>query len=136
MNNADISQAFEELADLLELRGENPFRVRAYRTGAKAILELPRPVKELLSDAPGSLQAVSGVGDTLAEKCKVLVDTGKLPQLEELRANTPQVLLQMTRIPGLGAKKAMLAKELNISSLDELKQACLIIRSEIEGLCR
>lgn len=126
MNNADISQAFEELADLLELRGENPFRVRAYRTGAKAILELPRPVKELLSDAPGSLQAVSGVGDTLAEKCKVLVDTGKLPQLEELRANTPQVLLQMTRIPGLGAKKAMLLqKELNISSLDELKQACL-----------
>jgi DNA polymerase (family X) len=125
MNNADIAQVFEELADLLELRGENAFRVRAYRNGAKAILELNRSVKEILSTVPSELQTISGIGDTLAQKCKVLVETGKLPQLEELRANTPQVLIQMTRIPGLGAKKAMaLQKELNLQSLDELRKAC------------
>lgn len=126
MNNSDIAQAFEELADLLELHGENPFRVRAYRSGAKAILELTRSVKDILGDSVASLQSISGIGDTLAEKCKQLVETGKLRQLEELRARTPQVLVQMTRIPGLGAKKAMiLQKELNLQSLDDLKQACL-----------
>jgi DNA polymerase (family X) len=125
MNNADIAQVFEELAELLELRGENAFRVRAYRNGAKAILELNRPVKEILANSAAELQSISGIGDTLAQKCKVLVETGKLPQLEELRANTPAVLIQMTRIPGLGAKKAMaLQQELNLQSLDELRQAC------------
>lgn len=126
MNNADIAQAFEELADLLELRGENAFRVRAYRAGAKAILDLNRSVQEILADPTCSLQAISGIGETLAQKCKVLVETGKLPQLEELRSATPQVLMQMTRIPGLGAKKALvLQRELNLHSLDDLKQACL-----------
>lgn len=125
MNNADIAQVFEELADLLELRGENAFRVRAYRTGAKAILELNRSVKEILTDATTPLQSIAGIGDTLAQKCQTLIETGKLPQLEELRAQTPQVLIQMTRIPGLGAKKAMaLQKELNLQSLEELRQAC------------
>jgi DNA polymerase (family X) len=125
MNNADIAQVFEELADLLELRGENAFRVRAYRTGAKAILQLPKQVKEILAQSPAQLQAVAGIGDTLVQKCQTLVESGKLPQLEELRASTPAVLIQMTRIPGLGAKKAMkLQQELNIQSLDELRQAC------------
>lgn len=125
MNNADIAHAFEELADLLELRGENAFRVRAYRAGAKAILDLPRPVKDILADPAANLQSFAGIGDTLAEKSRVLVETGKLPQLEDLRAATPAVLLEMTRIPGLGAKKAMfLQKELNLQSLDDLRQAC------------
>ncbi len=126
MNNADIAQVFEELADLLELRGENAFRVRAYRTGAKAILDLSRSVKEILADPKTPLQSISGIGDTLAQKCKVLVETGKLPQLEELREKTPAVLIQMTRIPGLGAKKAMaLQQEFNLQSLEDLRQACL-----------
>lgn len=126
MNNADIAQVFDELADLLELHGENAFRVRAYRTGAKTILELARPVQDILADPATNLQAYAGIGDTLAEKCRTLVENGKLPQLEELRAKTPHVLMQMTRIPGLGVKKALLLqKELNLNSLDELRQACL-----------
>jgi DNA polymerase (family X) len=125
MNNADISHVFEELADLLELRGENAFRVRAYRNGAKTIIELSRPVKEILQDPTVTLQSFAGIGDTLAEKCRVLVETGKLPQLEQLRAETPQVLIEMTRIPGLGAKKAMLLqKEFNLQSLEELRSVC------------
>ena len=126
MDNATIADIFDEMAELLELRGENQFRVRAYRNGAKTIRELPTQVADILADASQDLRKFSGIGDTLADKCKVMVDTGKLPQLEELRANTPAVLVKMTRIPGVGAKKAMvLQKELGITSLDELRQACV-----------
>ncbi|QDV27949.1 DNA polymerase/3'-5' exonuclease PolX [Aureliella helgolandensis] len=125
MNNADIAHAFEELADLLELRGENAFRIRAYRGGAKAILELTEPVADILADPSRELTSFAGIGATLAEKCAVMVAQNCLPQLDELRAKTPPVLLKMTRIPGLGAKKAaLLVQELGIESLEELRQAC------------
>ncbi len=126
MHNADIAHVFEEMADLLELRGENAFRVRAYRNGAKAILELEASIVDLLADPGQDLKSVAGIGSTLADKCQVLVETGKLPQLEKLRQETPAVLMKMTRIPGLGAKKAMvLHQELGIETLEELRQACL-----------
>lgn len=125
MNNADIARVFEEMAELLELHGENAFRVRAYRNGAKAILELEEPVADILSDESKDLKSYAGIGSTLADKSKVLVDTGKLPQLEKLREETPDVLIKMTRIPGLGAKKAMaLQKEFNLESLEDLKKVC------------
>lgn len=126
MNNADIARVFEEMADLLELRGENAFRVRAYRNGAKTIQNMTESIADILADSSQDLKSFPGIGATLAEKCAVLVENGKLPQLEELRANTPAVLIKMTRIPGLGAKKAMaLQKELDIQTLDQLRQACL-----------
>ena len=126
MTNADIARVFEEMADLLELRGENAFRVRAYRNGAKAISELSEPVADIVNDPDRKLESFNGIGATLAEKCAVLVETGKLPQLEKLREETPPVLQKMTRIPGLGAKKAMaLQKELGIETLNELRQACV-----------
>lgn len=132
MHNTDIAHVFEGMADLLELHGENAFRVRAYRNGAKAILELEVAVAELVADPDRDLKGVAGIGATLAEKCEVLVTTGKLPQFEKLRAETHPVLLKMVRIPGLGAKKAMvLQKEMGIESLDELKQACLEQRVRI-----
>ncbi len=126
MDNGSIADVFDEMAELLELRGENQFRVRAYRNGAKTIRELAEQVATILADPSRDLRKFSGIGDTLADKCKVMVETGKLPQLEELRANTPAVLVKMTRIPGVGAKKAMvLQKELGIQSLEELRQACV-----------
>ena len=125
MDNGSIANIFDEMAELLELRGENQFRVRAYRNGAKTIRELSEQVSDILADKSRDLRKFPGIGDTLADKCKVMVETGKLPQLEELRANTPAVLVKMTRIPGVGAKKAMLMqKELGIQSLEELRQAC------------
>ncbi|MEM7476484.1 MAG: helix-hairpin-helix domain-containing protein, partial [Planctomycetota bacterium] len=125
MNNADIARVFEEMAELLELRGENAFRVRAYRNGAKTILELDEAVSDIVDDDSKDLKSYTGIGSTLADKCKVLVGTGKLPQLEKLREETPGVLIKMTRIPGLGAKKAMaLHKELGVESLEQLKEAC------------
>ncbi len=126
MDNATIADIFDEMAELLELRGENQFRVRAYRNGAKTIRELTQQVADIMADADQDLRKFAGIGDTLADKCKVMVETGKLPQLEELRANTPAVLVKMTRIPGVGAKKAMvMQKKLGITSLEELRQACI-----------
>ncbi len=126
MKNSDIALALDELAQLLELRGENAFRVRAYRTAARSIAELDESVEDILADPSRNLTDYDGIGSTIAEKCKTLVETGQLPQLEELRSSTPPVLIRMTRIPGLGIKKAMLLqKELGISTLEELRQACL-----------
>ncbi|WP_419190053.1 DNA polymerase/3'-5' exonuclease PolX [Stieleria marina] len=113
------------MAELLEFKGENPFRIRAYQNGAKAIRELDESVADILADASRKLSDVPGIGKTLVEKTQVLVDTGNLPQLEKLRGEVPEIVIVMARIPGLGAKKAAkIHAELGIESLDDLKRAC------------
>ncbi|TWU48008.1 DNA polymerase/3'-5' exonuclease PolX [Rubripirellula reticaptiva] len=125
MDNAAIADVFDEMAELLEFRGENPFRIRAYTNGAKAIRELTESVAAIVADENRDLSKVPGIGKTLAEKSAVLVETGSLPQLEQLRAEIPEVTIQMARIPGLGAKKAVkLQQELGLESLDDLRKAC------------
>ena len=125
LDNHAIARVFDEMALLLEFRGENPFRIRAYQNGAKAIRELDEPAAEILADSSRQLSDVPGVGKTLVDKTRTLVDTGSLPQLEELRQKVPAVAIAMARIPGLGAKKAVkLQAELSIESLDDLKAAC------------
>ncbi len=125
MDNASIADVFDELADLLEFRGENPFRIRAYRGGARAIRDLDEPVANIVADPARDLADLSGIGKTLAEKTAELLSTGTLTQLTELRAAVPEIVIDMSRIPGLGAKKASrLHEELAISSLDELRSAC------------
>ncbi len=125
MDNAAIADVFDEMAELLEFRGENPFRIRAYRNGAQAIRDLDEPITAILADKSRNLADISGIGKTISEKTHTLVQSGHLPQLEELRAAVPPVVIQMARIPGLGAKKASkLYESLEIESLDDLKNAC------------
>ncbi|WP_146523895.1 DNA polymerase/3'-5' exonuclease PolX [Novipirellula artificiosorum] len=125
MENAAIADVFDEMAELMEFRSENPFRIRAYRGGAQAIRDLDEPIAEIAKDSNRKLADLPGIGKTLAEKTLVLLDTGRLAQLDELRKAVPQVVVQMARIPGLGAKKAAKLKEmLEIESLDDLKRAC------------
>jgi DNA polymerase (family 10) len=125
LDNSRIADVFDELADLLEFRGENPFRIRAYRNGAHAIRDLTESVATILADPERNLADIPGIGDTLAEKSAVLVETGTLPQLEKLREEIPDSVIAMVRVPGLGAKKASrLHSELGIDSLDALRQAC------------
>ncbi len=125
MENAAIADVFDELAELLEFRGENPFRIRAYRSGAAAIRDLDEPVAAIVEDPTRKLADLSGIGKTIAEKTATLIQTGGLPQLEELRQAVPPIVIQMARIPGLGAKKAIKLREaLEIESLDDLKRAC------------
>ena len=125
MENAAIAAVFEEMAELLEFRGENPFRIRAYRNGAKAIRDLDESVASILADPSRNLASIPGIGKTLLDKTETLVATGELPQLEKLRLEIPEIVIQMARIPGLGAKKAAkLQQELAIESLGDLRKAC------------
>ncbi|MCL4204847.1 MAG: DNA polymerase/3'-5' exonuclease PolX [Pirellulaceae bacterium] len=135
MTNSQIADAFEMMADLLEFQGENPFRVRAYRNGARAIRNLPESVSSIVNDDPGRLLEIDGIGKAVAEKCEVLVRTGELPQLKKLQDEIPESVLTLMRIPGMGPKKAAAVyRELGIATLDDLKQACELGRiRELKG---
>ena len=135
MQNQQIAAAFNEVADLLEIQGANAFRVRAYRNGARTLENLSESVADLLAVPGGGLESLDGIGKDLAAKIKVVVETGQLPQLEELRQQVPHGVVEMLRIPGLGPKKvAVLFKELGVTNLTQLKEACEASKvSELKG---
>jgi DNA polymerase (family X) len=122
MRNGDIAEAFEELASLYELDGAVVYRVVAYRNAAKAIREAGVSVEELAHQ--GRVEELAGVGRTIAEKIDALVETGSIPSADKLKARIPAGLVEITRIPGLGPKRArLLYDELGVASLDELRHA-------------
>jgi len=123
MQNPDIARAFDEVADLLEIKDENPFRVRAYRNAARAIRDFPDPVADWVR-AGRDLTEIPGIGDDLAEKITVLVRTGELPLRKQLLAKLPAGLLDLLRIPGLGPKRVkLLYSKLKIKAAADLKKA-------------
>ncbi len=125
MTNADIATAFEQVADLLEYRGDNVFRVRAYRNAARTIDGLVEPLAAVRNDPDRSLTDLEGIGKDLAAKIETLLDTGRLPQLEELEREIPAVVFELMRVPGLGPKKVKaLVDSLGIDSLAALEEAC------------
>tara|TARA_R110002111_G_scaffold247140_2_gene310018 strand:+ start:8567 stop:10288 length:1722 start_codon:yes stop_codon:yes gene_type:complete len=124
MQNSEIARQFEELADLLEIQGANPFRLRAYRNAARTISGLPDSIQDIARNSPKELQELPGIGKDLAEKIVTIVETATLPQLEELKEEIPADVVRMLDIPGIGPKKvAFLFSELSILSLDDLKAA-------------
>ncbi len=121
MRNADVARLFDELGDLLEIQGANAFRVRAYRNASRTISELKDEVADV---EPAQLTDLPGIGKDLAAKIVTIVKTQSLPQLEELRQHVPPGVREMLLIPNLGPKKAaILFKELQLKSIDDLKQA-------------
>ena len=122
MTNAEIAAALEELGVLYELDGAVKYRVLAYGAAAKAIRESPVSVAELA--AAGRATELPGVGKTLAEKIDALIETGEIPAAAKLKAKFPPSLIEVTRVPGLGAKTARrLFEELGVTTLDDLKRA-------------
>src|SRR5579883_2921939 len=122
--NASVADALEELGDLYELDGAIVHRVVAYRTGAKAVREAPVSVAALARE--GRAVELSGIGATLQEKILALIETGTIPAAEKLRARFPAGLIALTRLPGLGPKRArLLHSQLGIDSLDALREAAL-----------
>jgi DNA polymerase (family 10) len=120
--NATIAALFDELADLYELDGAVVHRVLAYRNAAKTVREAPRSVAALTRE--GNVTQLPGIGRTLEEKIVALLDTGSIPAAEKLRAKFPVGLVDMTRLPGLGPKRARkLFDELGIDSLEALRAA-------------
>ncbi len=135
MQNQHIASMFNEVADLLEIQGANAFRVRAYRNGARTLENLSESIADLLATPGRSLDSLEGIGKDLGAKILVIVQTGQLPQLEELRQQVPAGVVEMLRIPGIGPKKvATLFHELAITSLNQLKEACEAGKvSELKG---
>jgi DNA polymerase (family 10) len=122
VENIDIARIFEEIADLLEIQGENQFRIRAYRTAARTIGALAVPAASLASQ--DRLDELPGIGRDLAGKIATILDTGTLPLLGELTGRTPESLVQMLRIPGLGPKRAkQIYDTLGITTLEQLETA-------------
>ncbi len=123
MQNPDIARLFDEVADLLEIQSQNPFRVRAYRNAARVVRDYPRP----LGDEVGrgvDLTEIPGIGEDLAEKISTIVRTGDLPLHKELAAKLPSGLLDLLRIPGLGPKRVkMLYSKLKVKSAADLEKA-------------
>ena len=122
LSNADIADALDELGDLYELDGAIIHRVVAYRNAAKAVREAPQAVAAMVR--AGTVTSLVGVGKTLEEKLIALLDTGTIPSAEKLRAKYPPGLVAMTKLPGLGPKRARkLYDELQVDSLESLHQA-------------
>jgi DNA polymerase (family 10) len=125
MTNREIAAVFDQIADLLEFQGANPFRVRAYRNGARKIGELPDSLAAIADDPDRSFLDIDGIGKDLAEKIQTLLDTGTLPMLVELQETIPASVLTLSRVPGVGPKKAAkIHAELGVSNLAELRKAC------------
>jgi DNA polymerase (family 10) len=124
MENPEVAQIFDEVADLLELQGANPFRVRAYRNAARTLRDLAEPVAEIAADPERRLEDLPGIGADLAEKIRTLIRSGDLPLRRELRRQVPAGLRDLLAVPGLGPKRAqVLYQELGIRSLDQLRRA-------------
>lgn len=134
MKNDTIAGQFELLADLLEIEGANPFRIRAYRSAARTISSASESLAQLAS-AGEDLTQFAGIGRDLARQIVEFVETERLQSLEELRAKVPPGVLDMLRIPGVGPKKvAVFFRTLGLRTLEELKAACEAGRiAELKG---
>ncbi len=123
MDKEGIARIFEEIATLLELKGENPFRIRAYRNAAHAILNLDEDLKVVVKQ--GRLTDLEGIGEDLAEKITLLVTKGSLPFYNKLKRSIPAGVIEMMQVHGLGGKKIKaIYEKLKIKSIAALKKAC------------
>ena len=123
MTAEDLATVLKNIATLLELQDENPFKVRAYRTGAEVVESFPGDIVTRARD--NDLAGIKGIGDALRDKLHELVTTGRLEFYEKLKANFPPTILELFDISGLGPKKiAALYKELKVASVADLKRAC------------
>ncbi|RRJ99271.1 DNA polymerase/3'-5' exonuclease PolX [Opitutaceae bacterium TAV3] len=124
MTKTEIAATLTQIATLLELKGENPFKVRAYQSGARALGEIEEPeLAALVHD--NRLNEVKGIGDALAQKIATLHTTGQLPFYDDLKASIAPGLITMLEVPGLGPKKIKaIHDQLGIDNLDTLAAAC------------
>ncbi len=133
MEKDKVAEILVEIGVLLELKGENPFKTRAYANGARIIEGLNEPLAKLVAEK--RLGEVKGIGEALEQKITELVETGKLKYYDELKASIPPGFLEMLEIPGVGPKKIQtLHKKLGIDSIEKLEAACKSGKvAELEG---
>ena len=123
MNNSQIAETFENIAGLLEMKGEQVFTIRAYQRVARTIDHHPTELEQMVREN-GDLREIPGIGKAIADKINEMVTTGKLEYYEKLRAEFPEGILDIMHVPGVGPKTtSRLWKELDISTVSELEQA-------------
>lgn len=123
MTREDLAETLEEIALLLELKGENPFKIRAYRTGAETVRQYSGDIVSRAKE--GDLKGIKGIGDALQQKLHELASTGKLEYFENLKSDFPDSLFELFKIQGLGPKKVKAVYEsLGVDSIAKLKEAC------------
>lgn len=122
MKNKELSDLFEKMADILEFKGENPFKISAYRRASRIIGDLTQDIEEITER--GELKSVPGIGEGMAQKIEEYLKTGKVSKFEEARKGVSDELIAIMDIPGMGPKTlSMLHKEKGISSLSQLEKA-------------
>jgi DNA polymerase (family 10) len=133
MDKATIADVLEKIATLLELKGENPFKIRAYTNAARSLETFGGNIADLANEE--ILEKIPGIGKAIASKIKELVETGSLKFFEDLRAEFPADILELFSLPGLGAKKIKaLHEKLQVSSIAQLHEACVAGRvAELPG---
>jgi DNA polymerase (family 10) len=133
--NSDVADIFKRVADLLEIEGANPFRVRAYRNAARTVETLSKNIGDMVENEE-DLTALDGVGEDMAAKIEEIVKTGDLEQLEEIESRVPPALGDMLDITGLGPKRVeKIHKALGVNDLDDLREAAAAGEIEkLEGL--
>jgi len=123
VENKSIADLLTEIADILDIQGENPFRVRSYRNAARTIADMGQSVRAMVR-AGEDLEQIPGIGKSLQEKIEEIVSTGKCGFLEELRAKVPPALTELLKLEGLGPKKVkLLYDELGVDSVDRLEKS-------------
>ncbi|BCD67727.1 DNA polymerase/3'-5' exonuclease PolX [Nitratiruptor sp. YY09-18] len=123
ITNAEIAKIFNEYADMLEIKGENPFKVRAYRNAARTVENIGKPLEELVKEGY-DLTKLPGIGADLSSYIKEIVTTGKFSKLEQIKEEIPPTLVEMLSIEGLGPKRIKtLYEKLHIQTMDDLKRA-------------
>jgi len=122
MKNREVVKLLQEIGQLLELKGENPFKVRSYEKAAQNIASLTEPIEKFVSN--DKLETIPGVGEGIAKKIKEYLETGKLEYFDDLKKDFPEGLLEILSVPGIGPKTAKtLYGELKIRSLAQLEEA-------------
>ena len=124
MNNEQIARRFNRMAALMEIRGEDQFRLRSYRMAAEAIETWPTEMRQIVTEQGAiGLQEIPGVGKALAGKIVDLIERGTFDAWERLTAETPETVLDLLELPGVGPKTAaMLHQKFKIASLAELRK--------------
>ena len=129
MDKKDIVKVLERIGTMMEIKGENPFKVRAYFSGARTLQTMEEDLGEVIEE--GRLGDIQGIGKALTEKIETLHSTGELEFYDKLVASVPSGLMDLLDIPGLGGKKIkVLHEELEVDSIESLNRVCLLYTSD------
>jgi DNA polymerase (family 10) len=121
-DNAEIARVLQQIADMLEFKNENPFKIRSYQMAAETIGSMGTPLSDIARGGAAELQKIPGIGKAISSQILEIVETGKSSYFEELTTDVPATVLELRRVSGIGLKTAqLLYRDFGVKSLGELK---------------